>query len=82
MIMVTRKKYLLFATLPYAFPILRTLQAEILRRGGEPAWFLEEGCPDLLVSGERRLMTPQEVVAFDPIAVFSPCVMFPTFSPE
>lgn len=75
------KKYLLFATLPYAFPILRTLQGEIRRRGDDVAWFLEEGCPDMLVSGEVRLTTIREVMDYDPIAVFSPVRYVPDFFP-
>ena len=79
--METPKKYLLFATLPYAYPILRPLQAEIRRRGGEAAWFLEPGCPDMLVAGERRLMSVGEVMDYDPIAVFSPVRYVPDFFP-
>lgn len=75
------KKYLLFATLPYAYPILRPLQAEIRRRGGEAAWFLEPGCPDMLTADEQRLMSVQEVMAFHPIAVFSPVRYVPDFFP-
>lgn len=75
------KRYLLFATLPYAFPILRTLQREIRSRGGEAAWFLDEGCPDLLTGDELRLASVADVMAFDPIAVFSPVRYVPDFFP-
>lgn len=75
------KKYLLFASLAYAFPILRPLEEEIRRRGGEAAWFLEEGCPDLLEAGERRLRTVDEVLTYDPVAVFSPARYVPDFFP-
>lgn len=75
------KKYLLFATLPYAYPILRTLEREIWRRGGEVAWFLEPGCPELLEEDEVRLETIQAVMEFNPVAVFSPVRYVPYFFP-
>lgn len=75
------KRYLLFATLPYAYPILRPLQREIRTRGGEAAWFLEEGCPDMLEEDELRLKTIREVIDYDPIAVFSPVRYVPDFFP-
>lgn len=46
------KRYLLYVTLPYAYSILRPLEHEIRRRGGEAAWFVEEGCPVVLEEGE------------------------------
>ena len=49
------KRYLLYVTLPYAYSILRPLEHEIRRRGGEAAWFVEEGCPVVLEEGEVRL---------------------------
>lgn len=75
------KKYLLFATLPYAFPILRTLEREIRRRGDRAAWYLEEGCPSLLEPDEERLLTVQEVMDYNPVAVFSPVRYVPDFFP-
>lgn len=35
-------KYLLYVSYDYGFPILRPLQEEILKRGDEVAWFLEQ----------------------------------------
>ena len=66
------KRYLFFASLSYSFSILRPLQEEIRRRGGEAAWFLEPTCEDWLSADERRLHTIEEVMAYDPIAVFAP----------
>ena len=66
------KHYLLFASLTYAYAIMRPLQAEIRRRGGVAAWYLEDTCPDLLAEDEVRLRTFDEVRRFAPIAVFAP----------
>ena len=66
------KHYLFFASLSYAYSILRPLQAEIRRRGDLAAWYLEPSCPDRLLPGEKRLHTFDEVKAFAPIAVFAP----------
>ena len=75
------KNYLLFATLPYAYSILRPLQAEIRRRGGTAAWFLEPTCPDSLQADELRLKTVREVIDFNPVAVFAPGNYIPDFFP-
>lgn len=47
------RRYLLYASLSYAYAILRPLQEEIRRRGDEAAWFLEPSCPDMLLLDER-----------------------------
>ena len=75
------KNYLLFATLSYAYSILRPLQAEIRRRGGTAAWFLEPTCPDSLQDDELRLKTVREVIDFNPVAVFTPGNYIPDFFP-
>lgn len=66
------KKYLFLASLAYAFPILRPLQQAIRARGDEVAWFIDnEACRPLLDAGERELRTVREVMAYDPVAVFT-----------
>lgn len=75
------KRYLLFASLPYAFSIMRPLQAEIRQRGGEVAWYLEDGCADFLEADEKRLHTFDEVKQFNPLAVFTPGNMIYDFFP-
>lgn len=67
-----KKHYLFFASLTYAYSILRPLQEEIHRRGDIVAWYLEDSCPDLLEKHEIRLKTFDEVFRFNPIAVFVP----------
>lgn len=67
-----KKHYLFFASLTYAYSILRPLQDEIRRRGDVAAWYLEDSCPDLLAPDELRLKTFDEVFRFNPIAVFVP----------
>ena len=49
------KRYVLFAALPYSYSILRPIQSEIRKRGGEVAWYLEHSCEDLLSSIPTRL---------------------------
>lgn len=75
------RRYLLYASLSYAFAILRPLQEEIRRRGDEAAWFLEPSCPDLLQPDERRIVTLQEAVKWNPRAVFAPGNHIPDFLP-
>ncbi len=69
---MAQRRYLLLAPLHYSLPILRPLQEEILRRGDDVAWFIEN--PDVvgeLNSDEKLLHTVQEVIEYGPIAVFS-----------
>ena len=66
------KRYLFFVSLTYSYSILRPLQKEILRRGGQVAWFIEEPCEDQLIDKEHRLRTFKEVIEYSPIAVFAP----------
>lgn len=66
------KRYLFFVSLTYSYSILRPLQEAIWRRGGEAAWFIEEPCEDWLTENEIRLQTIEEVMDYNPIAVFAP----------
>lgn len=76
-----KKNYLLFVTLPYAYSIMRPLEAEIRRRGDNAAWFIEQGCPDALEKDEIRLRSVREVMEFNPVAVFAPGNYIPDFFP-
>jgi CDP-glycerol glycerophosphotransferase (TagB/SpsB family) len=66
------KRYLFFVSLTYSYSILRPIQEEIRRRGGEAAWFIEEPCENKLEPGEKHLATIEDVMAYDPIAVIAP----------
>lgn len=67
-----KKHYLFFVSVAYSYPILRPLQEEIRRRGDEAAWFIEPNCPVLLEKNERWLQSVQEVMDYQPIAIFAP----------
>lgn len=75
--------YLFYVVLDYAFEILRPLQQEILKRGDDVAWFVEGIEVDMskFHPEERVLSSVEEVIKFDPIAVFVPGNTVPSFIP-
>lgn len=73
--------YLLFASLSYSYGILRPLQTEIRKRGHKAAWFLEDTCENRLTDDEELLTTVEDVIAFNPVAVFAPGNYIPHFFP-
>lgn len=65
------KKYLLYVTLPYSYSILRPLQDEIKRRGGDSAWFFEiPSHSKYLMAGEKHIKTIKEAIEYNSDAVF------------
>ncbi|MDO4461455.1 MAG: CDP-glycerol glycerophosphotransferase family protein [Bacteroidia bacterium] len=66
------KHYLLFASHSYSYDIMRPIQNAIRKRGGMAAWYLEDSCPDRLLTDEVRLYTYDEVFNFNPIACIIP----------
>lgn len=66
------KKYVLFVSLSYSYSILRPIQTEIRKRGGEACWFIEKGCPNYLAKDEKLLDTVYDVIKYNPIATFAP----------
>ena len=75
-------KYLFFVSQNYSYAILRPLQAAIIARGDEVAWFLHGHInADYLRSNEKRLLTIDDVVAYQPDASFVPENMIPRFIP-
>ena len=79
----TKKRYLFFISQDYSFPILRPLQQEILRRGEDIKWFLygDEINFDFLHADEEGLLDIQDVVDYNPDAVFVPGNVVPSFIP-
>ncbi len=74
-------RYLFYVAHSYAYAILFPLEEEIERRGGESAWFVEEGCPVELLEGRRRITEFEEVERYNPTAVFAPGNYIPDFFP-
>lgn len=76
------KKYLFYIAQNYSFAMLRPLQAEIRRRGGQVKWFLEPIVnADYLTADEEQLTTVAAMQAYDPFAVFIPGNVVPSFIP-
>jgi len=75
------KRYLFYVSQNYSYEILRPLQAEILQRGDECSWFLEgdEVNSDYLTADEKRLMTIEDAVNYQPYAVLVPGNTVPSF---
>ncbi|MBD1576849.1 CDP-glycerol--glycerophosphate glycerophosphotransferase [Vibrio sp. S11_S32] len=67
----------------YSYAMLRPLQAEIIKQGGEVCWFIEgkEANPNFLTSNETRLLNVEQVQDWKPDAVFIPGNIVPRFIP-
>ena len=64
-------KYLFLVSERYAFPVMRPIQEEIIKRGDRVAWFFDrEDCAQYLLDNEERLEDLADVLAYDPITVF------------
>lgn len=73
------KRYILYVTDYYAYSILFPLEAEIVRRGDDAAWFVEERCPSEPVASRKLLRSIEEAQKYDPLAVFAPGNYIPDF---
>ncbi len=78
-----KKRYLFFISQDYSFSVLRPLQQKILMRGDEVKWFLygDEITIDYLHSDEERLLRVEDIIDFNPDAVFVPGNVVPSFIP-
>lgn len=76
-------RYLLYISQNYSFAILRPLQAAILKRGGQVAWFVEGNNVnhDYFKLSEKVLSNIDEVFDFNADATFYPSNIAPTFLP-
>ncbi|WP_438865512.1 CDP-glycerol glycerophosphotransferase family protein [Neptunicella sp.] len=77
------KKYLFYISQNYSFQILRPIQDEIIKRGDQVAWFIEgnDVNRDYFRENELLLGSIDEVVRFNPYAVFVPGNVVPAFIP-
>ncbi len=75
------KHYLFYVAHAYAYAILFPIEEEIERRGGESAWFVEQGCPTEPLGSRRHIEKFDEVEHFAPVAVFAPGNYIPDFFP-
>lgn len=78
-----KRKYLFFISQNYSFPVLRPLQDVISNRGDEVKWFLygDEVNYNYLHLNENQLLTVEEIIEFNPHAVFVPGNVVPSFIP-
>ena len=74
--------FLLYITLDYGFPIVRPLQEEILKRGYNVAWFIEnEASKNKLLPSETLLNTVEEVLNYKADVNLVACNEVPHFFP-
>lgn len=73
------KRYILYVTDYYAYSILFPLEAEIVRRGGDAAWFVEDKCSSEPVASRKLLRSVKEATDYEPLAVFAPGNHIPDF---
>ena len=76
-------KYLFYASENYAFAILRPLQTAICKSGGEVAWFFEGNNinPNYIASDEKVLNNVEDIITYNPRAIFAPGNLIPHFLP-
>ena len=81
--MLNKKRYLFFISQDYSFPVLRPLQKAIFARGDEVKWFMygDEITKNYLHRDEQSLEKIEEVINFNPHAVFVPGNVVPSFIP-
>ncbi len=77
------KRYLFFISQDYSFAVLRPLQEAIHARGDEVKWFLygNEVCYEKLEKKESRLFSVEDIIDYNPHAVFVPGNVVPSFIP-
>ena len=77
------KRYLFYISENYAFQILRPMQDEIHKRGDTVAWFVEGNNVnrEYFQPFEQQLANIQAVIDYQPLAVFIPGNMIPSFIP-
>jgi len=78
---ISSKRYLFFISQDYSFPVLRPLQDAILSRGDSVKWFMygKEIHREYLLESEAKLETIEELIAYQPDAVFVPGNVVPSF---
>ena len=78
---MSNKRYLFYISQNYSYAILRPLQAAILARGEQVAWFLEgkEVNADFLQVNEQQLTSIIRVQEYHPDVVFVPGNIVPDF---
>jgi len=76
------KKYLLYVSHLYSFSIVRPLQEEIIKRGGEVRWYLaRKEFINYLKADEISLDTKKEIIKYDPEVVLVASNTVPHFFP-
>ena len=75
------KRYLLFVSKLYGYSIVRPVQEAIRARGDEVAWFIHGVSNEHLRADERQLNTVEEVMDYNPDAVFVASNWVPHFFP-
>ncbi|HHJ36508.1 MAG TPA: CDP-glycerol:glycerophosphate glycerophosphotransferase [Gammaproteobacteria bacterium] len=79
----THYKILFYVSLSYSYPVLRPVEAELLRRGHEVRWFVQRGseAEKFIRSSDKTLQTVVDVKRFEADATLVPGNSVPSFFP-